>query len=206
MTKIGFRRTIHNFWQCVFVLFRMISIFLKKSCSPKQAQKKKDKTLELAIKFRMFFLYNSKLNFETECNSILCSAASLDSIKYIVMGVLHSMYVWTSAHILFFSYLRLDVTSIIIEGTGGTEEKAIYPVTTILIAYFWNKTAYSAANIRNSLSIFNGWSRFNGSCFSRGFVFGSPQSLSCNLNNENLELTLKFFFQNSNFPFHSSGF
>ena len=48
----------------------------------------KDKTLELAIKFRMFFLYNSKLNFETECNSILCSAASLDSIKYIVMGVL----------------------------------------------------------------------------------------------------------------------
>ena len=92
----------------------MISIFLKIKLYPEKGTfLPKDKTLELAIKFRMFFLHNSKLNFETECNSILCLATSLDSNKDIVMGVLHSMPV----HLLFFSHLRLDVTSTIIEGT-----------------------------------------------------------------------------------------
>ena len=144
----------------------------------------------------MFFLHNSKLNFETECNSILCSAASLDSNKDIVMGVRHSMFEYQ-----FFSYLCLDVTSIIIEGTGGTEEKAVYPVTTILIACFWNKITHSAANIRNSLSIFKGWSRFIGSGFSRDLCLWFTAEFELQLKQRKLGTNFEIFLPEFKLPF-----
>ena len=78
-------------------------------------------------------------------------------------------------------------------------EKAIYPVTTILIAYFWNKTTHSAATIRNSLSIFNG--RFNDSCFSRDLCLWFTAEFELQLKQRKLGTNFEIFLPEFKLPF-----